>query len=79
MQIVSAIVFVNPLLALRWRHYERDGVSNHPRLDRLLDRLLTGGFPSQRAYYAENHYDDVIKSTMRLKSPASRLFTQSFI
>ena len=27
-------------VALQWRHNERDGISNHPRLDCLLDRLL---------------------------------------
>ena len=26
--------------ALRWRHYERDGVSNHRRLGRFLNRLF---------------------------------------
>ena len=26
--------------ALQWRHYERDGVSNHRRLDYLLNRLF---------------------------------------
>ena len=53
--------------SLQWRHNERDGVSNHRRLDCLLNRLfrrrstkppkgnppVTGGFPSQRASKAE--------------------------
>ena len=61
--------------SLQWRHNEHDGVSNHRRLECLLNRLfrrrskktsklcvtglcegnppVTGGFPSQRASYAE--------------------------
>ena len=66
---------VKPRSPLQWRHNGWDGVSNHHRLDCLLNRLfgrrlketsklcvtgicdgnqpVSGGFPSQRASYAE--------------------------
>ena len=46
-------------ISLRWRHDERDGVSNHQPHDYLLDRI----FQHQRASNAENvPFDDVIMS-----------------
>ena len=48
-------------LSLQWRHNERDGVSNHQRLDCLLNKLFRRrsknhacGFPTQSASNAEN-------------------------
>ena len=61
-RIISKINVVK----LEWLHNERDGVSSYQRFDYLLNRLfrrrskkpsklrLTGGFPSQRASYADN-------------------------
>ena len=39
------ILWVDPIPTLQWRHYERDGASNHQ---------VTGEFPAQRASNAEN-------------------------
>ena len=57
------IIVHNIKHALQRFHYERDGVSNHRRLDCLLSGLFrpdhrtfhrfTGGFPSQRASHTE--------------------------
>ena len=34
------ILWVDPIPTLQWRHYERDGVSNHQPHDCLLNRLF---------------------------------------
>ena len=59
------IVFSTQRIAsLQWRKNEHDGISNHQRLDSLLNRFaqikenikapVTGEFPSHRASNAEN-------------------------
>ena len=41
MQFIKAFAFALPKrITLQWRHNERDGVSNHWRLDRLLNCLF---------------------------------------
>ena len=39
MKHVQLYELCNIALALEWRHNERDGVSNHQRLDGLLNRF----------------------------------------
>ena len=38
----DATLYLVPFITLRWRHNERDGVSNHQRLDYFLNRLFRG-------------------------------------
>ena len=47
-------VILNALQSSPWRHNERDGISNHQRLDSSLNRLfITGEFPAQSASNAD--------------------------
>ena len=38
--IIIAYTVVDYFVALQWRHNERDGISNHRRLDCLLNRFI---------------------------------------
>ena len=65
---VNGDKYTQPFISLQWRHNEDDDVSNHRRLECLLNRLfrcrykntkaprhwpLSGDFPAQRASNAE--------------------------
>ena len=71
---VGKLKFSLPCISFRFplqtRHTERDGVSNHQPHDCLLNRLF---------WWRPNITVTSLWGRMRLKSPASWLFTQPFI